>query len=495
MRGILGWGVHLPYRRLDRTAIAAVAGTGGGTGTRAVASYDEDTTTMAVAAARAALHPEGPGNGASADRPKLPDTIRTLWLTTTTPAYQDRTNATAVHAALRLPRTTAAYDATGAVRSTTAALDAALSGTGTHLVVASDLRTGRPGSADESAGGDAAAALLIGEGTPETPVLAELLAHTSTTEEFLDRWRTPGDQASKTWEDRFGETRYTTLATEAWNALLAATPTATASTTTPDAIDILLIAGTHERAVKSVLKKTGVPAARHHDPFTKTVGTTGAAHPALLLASALEVARPGQTIALLVLADGADAFLWRTTQALAAHRPARPVADQLAAAGSVPYGRYLAWRGFLPVEPPRRPEPARTSASAAARAADWKFALVGTESADGTTVHLPPSAFDAAPHPAASTEGTIVTFTVDRLAYSPSPPVVFAVVDFDGGGRLPIELTDVDADEVAIGLRVEATFRRLSTADGIHNYFWKARPVRSPGRRPVRSADPEQETR
>ncbi|WP_194921929.1 OB-fold domain-containing protein [Catenulispora rubra] len=465
MRGILGWGVHLPYRRLDRTAIAPVAGTGGGTGTRAVASYDEDTTTMAVAAARAALQAEGSN-----------DTIRTLWLTTTAPAYQDRTNATAVHAALRLPRTTAAYDATGAVRSTIGALEAGLTGTGTHLVVASDLRTGRPGSADESAGGDAAAALVIGDGTDNSPVLAELLGHTSTTEEFLDRWRTPGDQTSKTWEDRFGENRYTTLATEAWNALLVGAEKVS------DDIDILLIAGTHERAAKSALKKTGVPAARHHDPFSKTVGNSGAAHPALLIASALEVAQPGQTIALLVLADGADAFLWRATEALAAYRPARPVADQLAASGGVPYGRYLAWRGFLPVEPPRRPEPARTSASAAARAADWKFALVGTESADGAIVHLPPSSFDAAPHPAAGSEGTIVTFTVDRLAYSPSPPVVFAVVDFDGGGRLPIELTDVDADEVAIGLRVEATFRRLSSADGIHNYFWKARPVRHPER-------------
>jgi hydroxymethylglutaryl-CoA synthase len=71
----------------------------------------------------------------------------------------------------------------------------------------------------------------------------------------------------------------------------------------------------------------------------------------------------------------------------------------------------------------------------------------------------------------------VATFTVDRLAYSPSPPIVFAVVDFDGGGRLPIELTDVGPDEVAIGTRVEMTFRRLSVADGIINYFWKARPV------------------
>jgi len=82
--------------------------------------------------------------------------------------------------------------------------------------------------------------------------------------------------------------------------------------------------------------------------------------------------------------------------------------------------------------------------------------------------------------------GTIVTFTVDRLAYSPSPPIVFAVVDFDAaeggepgsGGRMPIELTDVDVADVAIGQRVELTFRRLNRSDGIQNYFWKAKPLR-----------------
>jgi len=40
-------------------------------------------------------------------------------------------------------------------------------------------------------------------------------------------------------------------------------------------------------------------------------------------------------------------------------------------------------------------------------------------------------------------------------------------------------LTDVDPDGVSIGMRVEMTFRRLNSADGIHNYFWKGRPVRA----------------
>jgi hydroxymethylglutaryl-CoA synthase len=83
------------------------------------------------------------------------------------------------------------------------------------------------------------------------------------------------------------------------------------------------------------------------------------------------------------------------------------------------------------------------------------------------------------PAPMSDVAGTIATFTIDRIAYSPSPPIVFAVVDFDEGGRLPIELTDVEADELTIGDRVEMTFRKLFTADGIHNYFWKARPIRT----------------
>jgi hypothetical protein len=125
----------------------------------------------------------------------------------------------------------------------------------------------------------------------------------------------------------------------------------------------------------------------------------------------------------------------------------------------VSYGRYLAWRGLLPVDPPRRPEPARPSASASGRNADWKFGLGGPAGV------------------LADQRGTVTAFTVDKLVYSQSPPVVFAVVDFDDGERLPVELTDVDADDVAVGLRVEMTFRRLHTADGIANYFWKARPV------------------
>ncbi|MET1003755.1 MAG: hydroxymethylglutaryl-CoA synthase, partial [Acidimicrobiia bacterium] len=83
-RGILSWGTYLPYRRLDRTTIAAVAGGGGGKGTRTIASYDEDTTTMGVEAARRARR-----MAPSID-------VDALWFATVAPAYLDKTNATAV---------------------------------------------------------------------------------------------------------------------------------------------------------------------------------------------------------------------------------------------------------------------------------------------------------------------------------------------------------------------------------------------------------------
>ena len=75
-------------------------------------------------------------------------------------------------------------------------------------------------------------------------------------------------------------------------------------------------------------------------------------------------------------------------------------------------------------------------------------------------------------------KAVIKTFAVDRLAFTPQPPMVAAVIDFEGGGRVQSELTDVEPDKVAIGDPLEMTFRRLFTADSIHNYFWKARPAR-----------------
>ncbi|HMJ76349.1 MAG TPA: OB-fold domain-containing protein, partial [Iamia sp.] len=440
MRGILALGAHLPHRRLDRTTIAAVAGGGGGKGTRTVAGYDEDATTLAVEAARSVLR-------------STSVTPETLWFATTTPTYADKANATAVHAALRLPSSALAADMVGSARSSVAALVAALAGDGPTLVVTGDVRPGLPGSPDEAAGADAAAAVLVGSESEGAPVLAELVGRASRTEEFLDRWRTPGDARTRQWEERFGEKRYVPLGTAAFAAALADARVEAAD------VSRVLVASPHARAAKAVGRGLGVGKDTVGDDLSASVGNPGATQPLLLLTSALEAAAPGDVVVLLSLADGADALVFRATAAASDWAPARPVADQVAAGAPLPYPTYLRWRGLLSTEPPRRPEPARPSASAAARSGDWKFGFVASQDRTSGSVHMPPARAamhggaidDMEARPMADAAGTVVTSTIDRLAYSPSPPIVFAVVDFDGGGRLPVELTDCDADEIALG--------------------------------------------
>jgi uncharacterized OB-fold protein len=206
----------------------------------------------------------------------------------------------------------------------------------------------------------------------------------------------------------------------------------------------------------------------------------------------LERADPGQVIALVVVADGADVLLWRATDQLPAIRTARadagvPTVAELIAAGrdDLPYARFLTWRGELRRDPPRRPDPERPGAPTMWRSAEWRGGFDASRCLACGFRHLPPTrvclnckAIDQMElERLADVPARIATFTVDHLAFSLSPPVVGVVIDFEGGGRYRCQMTDVDPDALAIGDRVEMTFRRLYTADGVHNYFWKARPA------------------
>ena len=477
--GIVSWGVYLPYWRLQRSAIGASLGGPSGRGTRTVASYDEDTTTLGVEAARRALRPlDGP----------LPED---LFFSTPAPAYLDKTNATAIHGALELPGWAAAYDLIGSVRSSVGALRAAGAVAVDHRAIAvlSDLRTGLAGGPEERDSGDGAVAVVFGG--PDDDVVAEWVAHAGTTTEFLDRWRAPGEFDAKVWEERFGQEVYVPLATQAWaDALKSAGTTATE-------VDHVAVVGLHARAVTAVRSSLGVRAGALAADRAATVGNMGAAEPGVALADLLERADPGSLIALVVVADGADVILLRATDALPAARESRRAAGLvdvagLAAAGGgdVPYTRFLTWRGELLREPPRRPDPERPGAPATWRSTPWKGGFEASDCRACGFRHLPPArvclrcrTIDEMDRVRlADVGGRVATFTIDRLAFSMSPPVIGAVVDFDGGGRYRCEMTDADPDAVAIGTRVEMSFRRLNTAKGVHNYFWKARPVDVAGR-------------
>jgi 3-hydroxy-3-methylglutaryl CoA synthase/uncharacterized OB-fold protein len=420
-------------------------------GKRVVASFDEDSTTMAVAAAAAAIkgHP----------------TPRSVYFATSSPAYADKTNATAIHSALGLPADAFAADLCGTGRSAIAAWRlAAITG---GVAVSADVRVGRPGSADEKRGGDGAAALLFGDG----PAIAEVVATDSLTHEFLDRWRQPTSITGEQWEERFGAEHYAALIRNAFDRVLDDNDLAGVDHVVLSCPNTAIVkrATTLVKGLKSVV--------------TSPIGFAGASDAFIALSSVLDTAEAGETILVLSAVDGCDAVLLRTTAELTRRRQPHPLHQQRHVALPVPHLTYLSWRGLVEMEPPRRPEPDRPAAPPAARAEGWKFGLTGTRCDACGFVHLPPvhvcracgATDQMSQAPVAGLRGTVATYTVDHLAYSPSPPVVQAVIDVDGGGRCTLELADAEPDRLHVGARVGFTFRRLFTAGGVHDYFWKAR--------------------
>src|SRR6516164_9502436 len=468
MAGIVSYGSYIPYRRLKRSAISAMLGVPAGRGERSVASFDEDSISMAVEALRDAL------KGAPRAVPKA------LFFATTTPPYGEKLNAAIIGAATRLPTEIRAADLTGSTRAGLSgllqAVDSARAGSYAAVTMA-DARLGAPEGRLEQQTGDGAAAFIVGnEG-----VIAEIEATASLTREFLDNWRAPGERFAHSWEERFALTQaYAPLFQKAVSMVLER------AGAQPSDFARVILDAPNPRAGDEFGRALRLDPAKIGDTLALTVGQTGAAHPGLMLTAALQSCKPGDRILVVCIADGAEAMALRVTGAAAGFRPVHSVGRMIESKGEVSYASYLKWREILPTEPPRRPDPERPAAPPMLRAEKWKYGLIGSRCTACDTPQLPPQRVcvkcrardKMEPYPFADRVGRIATYAFDRLAYSLNPPVVNVVVDFEGGGRFLCEMTDCEPEKVVIGDEVEMTFRRLYTADGIHNYFWKARPKR-----------------
>lgn len=465
MAGITRYGSYVPFFRLERAAIGPAAGRG----ERAVASYDEDAVSMAVEAAREVVAASGAGD------------LDTLIFATTSAPYAEKSNAATLLAALDLPGSIRTLELGATTRTGLGALSLAadLADAGrTALVALSDVVIGAPGGARESQGGDAAAAFAVGD---DGDALARFVGRASATTELLDVWRLPEDRFASQWEERFGaEVLAPVIADTATRALQQAGCEPTDLTT-------VILDAANPRAAAGLPHALRLKPEQVADGLAASVGRAGAAHAGLLLARALDSAKPGDRILVTSLADGCEALVLEVTDRIAGARPRHSVDAWLGAKrADLPYNAYLKWRGILPFEPPRRPDPDRPGAPPMRRNAGWKLAFVGSRCRACEAGHLPPQRVCVAcgaidqmgSEPFASKSCRIATYTLDHLAYSLQPPVVAAVVDFEGGGRMTCELTDVEPPQVAIGDELEMTFRRLYTGQGVHNYFWKARPRR-----------------
>jgi 3-hydroxy-3-methylglutaryl CoA synthase/uncharacterized OB-fold protein len=453
--GIESYSAYVPAPRLDLAEASTVMGARA-RGRRPVASFDEDTTTMAVEAARPALR------GA--------DGVRTLWFATSRPAYLEKSNATTIAVAAGLPDSVGAYDVSGALRGGVGALRAGLD-SGSAVVVVSDVRYGLPGSTDEIGGSDGAAAFVLGDDP-----IAELIAEASVTSEFLERWREPGAVRTRTWEERFGTEEYVPLMQRVAQEALDRAGLDAAR------VDHVVISVPHTRSGATVRK--GFTPEQLAAADRAGAGFAGAADAALRLTAALDAAGPEQTVLVVAGADGADAFVFRTT-AKHARRERGGIADAVPGGYSVSYGDFLNWRGLLPREPARRPDVRPPVPPASRRSAGWKFAFVAGECTSCGYRNLPPrrvclrcSATDGfVPISMVDVPGRVATFTDDWLSESVQLPAKVVAVDFEGGGRFEFEMADAVGRAFEIGDRVRATFRLASVAgNGVRNYVWKVRP-------------------
>ena len=87
------------------------------------------------------------------------------------------------------------------------------------------------------------------------------------------------------------------------------------------------------------------------------------------------------------------------------------------------------------------------------------------------------------PHGFADMGARIKSYTADRLTYSPDPPSCYGMIEFEEGGRVMIDFTDIDGDALKVGQPMQMMFRikDIDTSRGFRRYYWKAAPVAAKG--------------
>jgi 3-hydroxy-3-methylglutaryl CoA synthase len=482
MVGIVAFGGYVPFYRLNRKLIFQSVGwvnsatAAQARGEKAVANFDEDAVTMAAAAGMDCL------------KGTDPQSVGGIFLASTSLPYRERLNAGIVSSALNLSPQSQSADYSTSLKAGTAALLSALAGLTSEkarplLVCAADCRLGRMGSTQEHIFGDGAAAFLIGREDP----LAVFLDSYSLTYDFMDRWRSWDDKFDKTWEDRFiRDEGYTKIIPEAVTGFLAKTGLK------PADFKKIIFPCPYDREHAAIAKKLGFAPEQVQDNMISVVGDTGAAYPLMMLAAALEEAQPGDKILVASYGNGSDVLGFEVTPSINKNKARKGIRGYLKQRAELaPYEKYTVYRNMIPQEVGIRGELENaTPFSHLWRERKAIHGLVGSLCRKCQTPQFPPQRICVNPdcvavdqmedYPFAQRRGTVFTYTGDMLAFSVNPPAIYGMVDMEGGGRLFIDFTDCRLEELKVGMTMEMSFRRkyFDALRGIHEYFWKAVPVR-----------------
>jgi 3-hydroxy-3-methylglutaryl CoA synthase len=483
MVGITAYGGYVPRLRLQRAAAAKANAwiapnlMGKAKGERAMANWDEDAVTMAVEAARDAL---GPGDDRSH--------INALIFATTTAPFSDRLNAGIVSAALTLEPSAGASDITSCQKAGVTALSTALSAArgakGVNiLVAAADKRRARAASTQELDFGDAGAAFVVGD----KDVLAEWIGGAVTTADFVDHFRGATEDFDYTWEERWiRDEGFAKLAPPTIERALAA------AKIKGEAVDCFILPSTFKGVADSVAKRVKIKPEAVCDNLAATVGEAGCAHALLMFAHALESAKEGQVFVVAQFGQGCEVNVFRATKKAETWRPQRGVSGWLAnRKEEANYMKFLVFNGLVDWDKGMRAEKDnKTALTTLYRSNDQILGLVGGRCTETGTIQFPrtrisvnpnnPTVDTQQPYKFAERKASILTWSADYLTYAMAPPNHYGMMVFEEGGRIFMDITDVEPGDVDSGMGVRMAFRVKEWDDrrGFTRYFWKAVPER-----------------
>lgn len=477
--GITSFGAYIPRLRLERAAIAgahrwmAPGLRGMGKGERSFCNWDEDTVTMGVEAARDAL---GEDDGAS---------ITAIGFASTRSPYADLQPTAIMARPLGLSPNMRSFDSGYTQRAGTSGLLAALKSGEPTLFVASDEPKGKPASQQEMLYGAGAAAFVTGTEN----VAAKLIGSGTSISNFVDHFRDADADFDYSWEERWiRDEGYAKLIPAAVNEALSEAG--------------LAIGDIDHFAMASMLRGGAAPIAKKLKFEGNVVsdldgqcGYCGAAQAPLMLALALETAKPGEKILVVGFGQGADVLIFEVTDAIEKARPKRGVTGSLEAGyATQDYLRMLSFAGGIDVEWGMRSEKsAKTALTEQYRSRTQMDAFMAGECGECGTIQFPQLQYCARCHaPAAKfsdvslrdAPAKVMTQTADWLSYYPSPPLYVGFVQFDNGARLQMEIVDVGPDGIDIGTPLDMVFRikERDNQRGYNRYFWKAVPALAGGK-------------
>jgi uncharacterized OB-fold protein len=263
-----------------------------------------------------------------------------------------------------------------------------------------------------------------------------------------------------------------------------------ASGASPESVTHFCMPCTLSRVVPAIVKRAGIAEGSVRENLAAVCGDTGAAHPLLMLAHALEDAKPGERILLAAFGQGCDALLFEVTEAIGAGAARRSVKAALARRKEeANYMKFLAFNDHVALERGMRAEGDKgTPLSTLYRNRDMITGLVGGKCRACGTRQFPRGRYCVNPQcnaldsqddqPFSGIGAKVMSYTADVLTYSPDPPAYYGMIEFDGGGRMMADFTDVDDGKVVVGMPMRMMFRikEHDRARGFVRYFWKAAP-------------------